>query len=444
LYISEAPQLGLTFGCGAVGGAAQVGVGTLRTTHIPDGPAVGCTGDLGDQSTTVDSFFASNPVGWSIRDGQLLIYGGGAQAFSLVFETGGSVQPTGAPLVGTKWTLAGITDPAGHDVPVAGNASLLVGADDKVSGSDGCNSISGDVDVTGSTLGFGSGLATTEMACLDDQVTTTADHVDNMLSGDVTWKISGDELTLTKDGAGSLVYRATAAPTRSTDPSDLTGVTWYLTTIENGSGPDGVAHTPTGRQTLRVDNDITGEAGCNGFTGKATVGDGSLDVGSLGVTEVACADSAEVQAVLTGKVSWEIVGDQLTITKDGVGALVYSRSDPTAGSTQLTGTKWTFSSIEVTTANSASGEGSTDSGITLTLDGNGGFQLGTKCIGAAGSVTLGTADAVFSNLHNTGGDACLSTLEERVKKFLDGTVQWSITAGRLILTKGDTKLTFDS
>src|SRR2546426_797149 len=82
--------------------------------------------------------------------------------------------------------------------PVAGHAPLQIRADHKVTGSGGCNSIGGDVQVTNSTLGLGGGLATTEMACLDDQVTTAAGHVDAMLSGDVRWSISGDELTLTK------------------------------------------------------------------------------------------------------------------------------------------------------------------------------------------------------------------------------------------------------
>jgi heat shock protein HslJ len=444
-------------GCQSLNGiTADLGHGTLALSAVPrerTGPvAPPCDADV---ATTVDSFLDQNPTLWSLRDGQLLIYGGGAQAFSLVYELEEPTQPTGSPLVGTKWTLAGITDPAGHDVPVAGNASLLITADHKVSGSDGCNSISGDVDVTDSKLGFGNGLATTAMACLDDQVMTTADLVDTMLSGDVTWKISDDQLTLTKDGAGSLVYRATAAAKRSTDPNDLTGVTWYLTTIETGTGPDGVAHTPTRRQTLLIDEKLRFDAGCNYYSANATVGDGTLDIGPPGGTLAACSGSeeSEILAVLTGKVSWEIVGDQLTITKDGVGALVYSRSDPTGGSTQLTGTTWKLSGIETNNGSNGTATGSSDMGVnTVRFDDAGNVTISHRCYVNKGTVQISKGSLDISGVTLDRAVPCPASPDQQDEQHttsvtddvLTGNSTWSIMGGQLSITKGITTLDFDS
>src|SRR5205814_11960 len=83
-------------------------------------------------------------------------------------------------------------------------------------------------------IDFGGGLATTEVAC-PDRVSATAEHVDAVLSGDATWSITNAELTVNKPGAGTLVYKAVPDETRSTDPKDLIGSDWTLTTIEQGS-----------------------------------------------------------------------------------------------------------------------------------------------------------------------------------------------------------------
>jgi heat shock protein HslJ len=379
----------------------------------------------------------------------VVLAGAAAALVANVGSNGGNPAATdggATQLTGTPWTLIGITDSNGNEVPVAGDAVLLIGADHNVKGSDGCNAMGGAVDVSDDTIGIGGGLSMTEMACLDAQVTATASHVDAVLSGDVKWSISGDQLTLTKSGAGQLVYRAAPASTKSMDPNDLINATWHLTTIEKGTGSDGVAHTPAQTQKLRIEKRLTFDAGCNAYSADATVGKGTLDIGTVGGTLALCkgGDEGEVLAVLTGKVTWVIEGDQLTITKDVVGALIYSRTDPSAGSTPLTGTQWTFSSIEVTSSNSASGEGGIDSTITLTLDAKRSYRLETGCHSYAGEAALTDNSVAFSNQQDLGGDDCLKPLAERVVDFLDGDVGWSIKDGQLTLTKGDTTLTFSA
>lgn len=71
-------------GCRNLAGRARLGTGVMTLTGVPSRPPSGCAG--ADQASTIDSFLASPPVRWAVRDGRLLIFGGGAQAFSLVYE----------------------------------------------------------------------------------------------------------------------------------------------------------------------------------------------------------------------------------------------------------------------------------------------------------------------------------------------------------------------
>jgi heat shock protein HslJ len=114
-------------------------------------------------------------------------------------------------LVGTSWTLTAITDENGNAVPVAGGAALAFAPDNRFKGSDGCNGIGGKAQVSRSTIDFRN-LAATQVMCRDPQVNATAQHVDAVLSGKVTWAIDSDRLALTKAGAGTLVYRANTPP----------------------------------------------------------------------------------------------------------------------------------------------------------------------------------------------------------------------------------------
>ena len=77
-----------TDGCTDIDATADVRPGALTLTGMPTAPPTVCTGAAADQATTIDSILNQKPASWSVRGGKLIIYGGGAQAFSLVYETG--------------------------------------------------------------------------------------------------------------------------------------------------------------------------------------------------------------------------------------------------------------------------------------------------------------------------------------------------------------------
>lgn len=192
--------------CGELSGRADVGRGTLTVAGVPQQPAASCTG----QATTIDSFLNQKPALWSIRDGKLLIYGGGPQAFSLVFTTAVPPAPSptptpGSQLVGT-WSLSGIE----HDTAGGGSASgssdmattkLIVDSAGHAIVRHRCYALNGDVRIAGRFLEFSNLVRNPHgppCTAARQQQDTYAGPVDAVLSGAVRWSIDGGQLTLTK------------------------------------------------------------------------------------------------------------------------------------------------------------------------------------------------------------------------------------------------------
>jgi heat shock protein HslJ len=360
-------------------------------------------------------------------------------------------------VTGTPWNLAAAKDADGNDVQIAGNANLTVDADGHLTGNDGCNSISGDVQIGDRTIEFPGGLAVTEMACTDDAVMATEQFVLAVLGGTVQWSVDGDQLTLTRDGAGTLIFTAGTPPTSTSDPADLIGKTWTLTTIETGTGPDGVASSVSQPAKLQVFADrVELYGGCARYD--ATVADGTMDIGSTDTSTVDCAwsmdDLDRIHDILVSRVTWRITDDQLTITKDGVGALIFARAagnpvctSTTCASHQLVGTTWNFDYIQTENANSGSGS-STSGPIALLFDDADSYRLVTGCHAYQGDYAVDGSTITFSNQRDLGGDDCLDTVAQQLVEFLDGPMDWTFASrlvqgsNSLVMTKGSAKAVF--
>jgi hypothetical protein len=143
-------------------------------------------------------------------------------------------------------------------------------------------------------------------------------------------------------------------------------------------------------------------------------------------------------------VTWEITDGQLTITKDGVGALVFVEQAPESS---LTGTTWLFDNIQTGNAGSASGSGTTRA-MDLLFDDRDSYRLVTGCHAYQGDYTVDGSTITFSNQRDLGGDDCLDTVAQQLVEFLDGTMSWTIDSRlvdspvSLVLTKGATKAIF--
>lgn len=78
------------------------------------------------------------------------------------------------------WTLTSGSGPAGDIAPVEGAPITLSVDGERVSGSDGCNSLTGVVEVDGDSVRFDQ-LAVTERACFDESVMRAASSYDQAL-----------------------------------------------------------------------------------------------------------------------------------------------------------------------------------------------------------------------------------------------------------------------
>jgi putative lipoprotein len=118
--------------------------------------------------------------------------------------------PTGGPSMTLQQTYWKATELAGRPV-VAGTvgreAHLVLSAEGRVTGSDGCNQVAGTYELIGDGLKF-SRMIATQMACQNTGNTEPAFH--DALNRAARWRIAGDRLELF-DEAGALLGRFEAA-----------------------------------------------------------------------------------------------------------------------------------------------------------------------------------------------------------------------------------------
>jgi len=103
-------------------------------------------------------------------------------------------------------------------------------------------------------------------------------------------------------------------PTASSATASLVGPNWTVTKIGGKSVLEGTTLTAAFSSEERV----AGNAGCNGYFGRAQAEAGRLSVGPLGSTRMACGDGVMEQemlylASLQAATSYTIQGDELRL-----------------------------------------------------------------------------------------------------------------------------------
>jgi heat shock protein HslJ len=197
------------------------------------------------------------------------------------------------------------------------------------------------------------------MACPDPTMQQENDYLAALASVN-SFTLTGAQLTLDYDD-GRLIFTAadeaannTAAPepdeesqtavpptpeARPEGSSELQGTSWVLTTF--GPNDNQTAVLPDTELTLNFDGEqINGSAGCNSYFADVTIeDDGTLSVGLVGSTLMACMDEGVMQqesnflAALAQATSYSLSGNRLTLhTENGSLAFV-------AATTHETGTE---------------------------------------------------------------------------------------------------------
>ena len=122
----------------------------------------------------------------------------------------GRVAPSGASLEGTYWRLVELGGRPAAGTGHSREAHLEFAADGgRVTGSTGCNRLTGSFTRDAAMLRFGA-TATTRMACLDPSLNAQEQRFLAVLRDTERHEIAGDTLTLI--GAGGTLARLVVAP----------------------------------------------------------------------------------------------------------------------------------------------------------------------------------------------------------------------------------------
>ncbi|MBP1703976.1 MAG: uncharacterized protein H6Q38_3083 [Chloroflexi bacterium] len=232
-------------------------------------------------------------------------------------------QTGGGDLTGKVWAL---TDLMGKP-PMAGvGISAEFSSDGKVSGSAGCNRYIGTYTVSGNSITISSSMATTMMMC-DESVMEQESAYLKALAEAKTYAVKGDQLTLTGADKNSLaIYKAQS--------QDLSGTSWEVTGYNNGKqAVTGTLAGTTLTADFGKDGSLSGNAGCNTYSGSYKVNGDQITIGPLASTMMACdqpegvmEQEAQYLAALQSAATYQIEGNVLQLrTKDDALAAIFNR-----------------------------------------------------------------------------------------------------------------------
>jgi heat shock protein HslJ len=227
-------------------------------------------------------------------------------------SAGGATAAT--PLVGTNWVLTGIQSPRVRvgDVPV----SAVFGTDNRLSGQNACNSYNSTYTVTGSRLAIDTDAMVTTLANCTPAENRVARAYTARLASVRRFAISGSVLTLTNSSGQALLTF------RSTPPAQAILGKWTAISYYTGSAVQSVAigSTLTAEFTKTM---VSGESGCNTFSGGYTTSGDTIDIGPLASTLRACADPAvstqeqQYLAALELATTFRVTGTRLDLFRNG-------------------------------------------------------------------------------------------------------------------------------
>ncbi len=198
-------------------------------------------------------------------------------------------------------------------------------ANGEVSGSGGCNVYGLTFAVEGDALKLASPPRTTMMACEPDVMTQETAFLAAM--GDVRNLSASDTKLDLKDASGATVLSFTAG-IRS-----LAGTSWKATGILSGGGVSSLVEGTDVTLEIAADGAVSGSAGCNRFTGKATLGEGTIAFGPLASTMMACVEPAGAMeqetaylAALESATTWQVDGAKLTLRNGDTTAATFTQA----------------------------------------------------------------------------------------------------------------------
>jgi heat shock protein HslJ len=253
-------------------------------------------------------------------------------------------ETTDANLTTPLWALSTIMNK--ELVPGSGITTQFT-SDGKISGSAGCNQYSGTYTISGTSMQISSTLSSTRMACAQEIMDQETAYLKAL--GEVKmYTVSETELLLSDANNKSiLVYKP--------QPQDLVGSAWEVIGYNNGK--QAVISVLTGTTlTIKFDKDgnVSGNAGCNTFSGAYTLTGNQIKIGPLASTLMACSDPAGIMdqesqflTALQSAATYQIEGMVLEL-RNSDGALAVDASTyvpPAMEANPIQGILWQWVSV---------------------------------------------------------------------------------------------------
>jgi heat shock protein HslJ/uncharacterized lipoprotein YbaY len=201
--------------------------------------------------------------------------------------------PTQAsPLEGTDWQWASMDANGATTTPVPGTTiTLSFGSDGSVTGSSGCNTYSGSYRTAeGGQIIFGD-LTTTHKSCPDAVMKQEEAYLELLGTGG-TYNLSGERLTLSLNQGKNWLKFGAPGSMAAAPPANLPliGTKWTLSSIESSGARtelvQGTAITLDFGPGTQLS--VSGDAGCNQYSGSYTTNGENITIGPLAVTQKAC------------------------------------------------------------------------------------------------------------------------------------------------------------
>ncbi|MET8777933.1 META domain-containing protein [Nocardia sp. NPDC004654] len=193
-------------GCNTISGAVTLDEHVLRVDELAS-TLIGCPGDLADADQWVDTLLSSAPT-WQL-DGDTLTLKNNEQTVTLLDK---KIAQPDKPLRGTTWVVNGLITPDAQiqsQAIIDAKPTLVIAEDGAVSGSAGCNRLTGTATVEPShdAAKVTFQVATTKMMCPPEVMEVEA-AVLRVLDGQTTATIDADVLTLRNANGHGLTLTA--------------------------------------------------------------------------------------------------------------------------------------------------------------------------------------------------------------------------------------------
>ncbi|MFE7800774.1 META domain-containing protein [Nocardia sp. NPDC057440] len=189
-------------GCNTFNGAVALDDHKLKVSALA-GTLMACPGDRAGTDEWLTTLLSSTP-GWQLDDTKLTLNG----TNSTVHLLDKKVAQPDKPLTGTTWVVTEIITPDARTRSQTIDEvkpTLTIAADGAVSGSGGCNRLTGRATIAGSDVTFQVG--STRMLC-PPEVMDVENAVLEALDGRTTATIDANTLTLRNDRGNGLSLRA--------------------------------------------------------------------------------------------------------------------------------------------------------------------------------------------------------------------------------------------